>query len=67
MTTVIVRERYQTFNRRNPISGHEWTERGQTTGYEAVGALGVVSVHTKPDRAEGSRAEWQGFFDKFSL
>ena len=61
--TIRIRERFALLHKRNPISGHEWTEHGPTTSYETVGIAGVVSWHRTLAGAEKSRAEWQEYYD----
>jgi hypothetical protein len=46
---VRVREIFKRINKKNPISGHEWTEHSPTTGYEVVGPCGL-KVSTVPKR-----------------
>lgn len=67
MTTVSIRPVFKLIDKRNPISGHEWTEHGPTTGYVVVGACGVYSRHRIWERAEKARKELQAFYDKFGL
>jgi hypothetical protein len=62
-----VREVYKRINKRNPNSGHEWTEPGPTTEYEVVGRIGVISFHKKESVAESIANEWQEFYNKFPL
>ena len=47
-------------DKKNPISGHEWTEYGPVTGYNVVGPLGCWSTHKTESaaiKAAGGLAE----------
>ena len=61
---VRIREVFKTIDRRNPISGHEWTEHGPTTGYEVVGPFGVLEKCRTEVSAVAKAYEWQAFYDK---
>jgi hypothetical protein len=60
-----VREVYRRIDCHNPVSGHRWTEHGPTTGYEVVGATGVLSKHRTEAAALKEAAEWQDFYTKY--
>ena len=48
---VRVRAIQKRIDKKNPISGHEWTEYGPVTGYQVVGPLGVWSTHRSEEAA----------------
>lgn len=56
-----IRENFKLIDRKNPISGHEWTEHGPTTSYSVVGPAGEVSRHRTEAGAEKARAEWEAY------
>jgi hypothetical protein len=62
--TVAIREIFKNIDRKNPISGHEWTEHGPTTGYEIAGPFGVVDRARTQAGAERRRADWQSYYDR---
>lgn len=67
MTQVTIREIFKKVDEVNPISGHQWTEHGDTTGYQVIGAVGVHSKHRTIKTAEKARDELQAFYNKFNL
>ena len=62
-----VRETFKRIDHKNPISGHEWSTHGPTTGYEVVGPCGVCSKHTSETKANLEAAEWNDFYKKFPM
>jgi hypothetical protein len=66
-TQVRVREVFKRIDHSNPISGHCWTEHGDTIAFEVVGKSGVVSKHKTFKAAEKVRQEWQDFYNKFNI
>lgn len=67
MTQAIIREVFKKINKTNPISGHAWTEHGDTIWYQVMGAGIIHSRHKTHDAAEKSRKSLQDFYNKFSL
>lgn len=67
MTTVRVRELCKRVHHKNPISGHEWTTQGPTTGHEVVGKCGTHAVFKSEDKANKEAKLLQDFYDKFGL
>ena len=61
-----IRERFKLVNKRNPISGHRWTEHGPTTGYRVVGPTGVLSLHRTDANARKALAEWVQYFARIN-
>ena len=45
-------ETFKLIHRRNPISVHQWTEQGKTTGYDVVGGGWMRSHHRTLKQAE---------------
>jgi hypothetical protein len=67
MTKVTIREIFKKIDKTNPISGHQWSEHGDTAGYQVMGAVGVHSKHKTIKAAEKARGELQAFYTKFNL
>jgi len=66
-TEVRIRSVFKKINKKNPISGHEWTEHGETTEYEVVGKCGVYARCKSYEKANKIKNELQEFYDKFGL
>jgi hypothetical protein len=60
-----IREVFKRIHKKNPISGHEWTEHGPTIGYEIAGPCGVESKYKTEKAALDAAAKSQAFYDKF--
>ncbi len=66
-TQVSIREKFKRIDKHNPISGHQWTEHGETIAYQVIGATGVHSQHKTLEKARIEARELQSFYDKFNL
>ncbi len=66
-TKVLIREHFDRFAKKNPVSGHKWTEYGPTTSYQVIGAVGVHSTHRTEKGAKKEAQALQEFYDKFDL
>ena len=64
---VRVRAIQKRIDKRNPISGHEWTEYGPVTGYEVVGPLGVWSKHKSEKAAIKEAQELAECYRKYPI
>lgn len=62
-----IRENFKLIDRRNPISGHQWTEHGPTTSYSVVGPTGEVSKHRSEAQAIKSRDEYEEFEKRMTI
>lgn len=67
MTQAIIREVFKLVHKTNPISGHSWTEHGDTTYYQVMGNGIVHSRHKSHEAADKARKELQNFYDKYDI
>ena len=67
MTQAIIREVFKKTDRFNPVSGHRWTEHGETTAYQVIGNGVVHSRHRTHEAADKARESLQAFYIKFNL
>jgi hypothetical protein len=56
---------FQFVERRNPISGHRWAERGKHIGYEVCGGRWIRQFHRTLDAAEQDKAIKESINRKF--
>ena len=47
-----IKEVFKLIHRYNPISGHMWTEHGETVGYEVIGGGWMRTKHKTLKQAE---------------
>ena len=59
-------EVFKTVEKRNPISGHRWTEHGETIAYEVV-TPGGRHRYKSEAKAVKELAEWKAFYEKYPL
>jgi len=65
---VRITEVFKRINKHNPISGHSWTEHGETTGYEISGGVFVGRTKCKTlKQAEKAAKEMTAFTEKFGV
>jgi len=67
MTIVKIREIFKRIHKKNPISGFEWIEHGETKKYHVIGASGLYSTHKTEKSAEKAQKSLQEFYNKFNL
>lgn len=59
-----IREEFRLIDKKNPVSGHQWTEHGPTTSWVVVGPTGVLSRCRSQEGAEKQLQEWKDYFDR---
>lgn len=64
---VRVRAIQKKLDKKNPVSGHEWTEYGPITGYEVVGPLGVWSKHKSEKAAIKAAKDLEAYYQKYPI
>lgn len=52
---------------RNKVSGHEWREYGDVTGWEVHGPLGLISKHKTEEAAIKSADEWRAYLLSYPI
>lgn len=62
-----IANRYKTINRENPISGHEWVEHENATGYRVHGGKLMEREYRTLEKAKAAiDFDWELQFGKFS-
>lgn len=61
---VTITEEYATVWKKNPISGHEWPERGKFKGWEVSGGVGFISTFCRTYKAALAIKEYREYMIK---
>lgn len=59
-----IREQFEFIDKRNTISGHQWTEHGPTTTYMVISPTGILSRHRTQKSAEQALIEWREYYER---